>query len=62
MFSHELRALPTATRAKEGTGLGLAICKELIMRMEGELDFDSVVGAGTTFYFTLPVMPPHTRS
>jgi PAS domain S-box-containing protein len=62
IFEKFSQADSSSTRAKEGTGLGLAICKELIMRMDGELAFDSVVGSGTTFYFTLPVMPPQTRT
>jgi len=38
-----------------GTGLGLALCKELVEMHRGAIAVDSVLGAGTTFTFTLPV-------
>ncbi len=39
----------------QGTGLGLSICKTIIERLGGEIWVTSVLGEGTTFYFTLPL-------
>jgi signal transduction histidine kinase len=39
----------SSSRQYGGTGLGLAICKHLSDAMHGELDFESILGQGTTF-------------
>lgn len=42
------------TAGERGTGLGLMLCKELIEKQGGKIWIESVLNAGTTFYFTLP--------
>jgi chemotaxis family two-component system sensor kinase Cph1 len=37
-----------------GTGAGLAIARKMVEKHDGELWVESVVGQGTTFYFSLP--------
>lgn len=40
-----------------GTGLGLSISADIIRRHGGTIAVDSIIGEGTTFSITLPVLP-----
>ena len=47
-------------RIKKGHGLGLTIVRRIIERLGGQVGVESQLGAGSTFYFTLPAEEANT--
>ncbi|MCX8062588.1 MAG: ATP-binding protein, partial [Anaerolineales bacterium] len=56
IFQKFFRSEDPKVRENPGTGLGLNITKYLVELQGGQIWFESQLGIGTTFYFTIPVV------
>lgn len=64
IFERFTRSDDSVRRGIGGTGLGLSITRELVELMGGTISLDSVLGAGSTFWFelTFEVEPPDSAA
>lgn len=58
IFQKFSQADGSGQRKYGGTGLGLCLAKSMIEKMGGRIGFESVEGAGSSFYIALPVVVP----
>jgi signal transduction histidine kinase len=56
IFNKFFRADNAVKTKTDGSGLGLFVAKSIVDKHGGEIGFESTENAGTTFYFTLPIV------
>jgi signal transduction histidine kinase len=61
VFDAFWQADSSSTRTHGGVGLGLYIARRLVEMLDGRIEVESEVGAGTTFHVFLPLRPGSGR-
>lgn len=55
LFKIDSKVKRKGTNNEDGSGLGLILCKEFIEKNNGKIWVESILGEGSSFYFSLPV-------
>ena len=58
LFTPQMKTLSEARKDNKGAGIGLLLVKGFLEKNGGEIWIESVVGVGSSFYFTLPIEKP----
>jgi len=58
LFSPQMKTLSKARKDKKGAGIGLLLVKGFVEKNGGKVWVESIVGEGSSFYFTLPIEKP----
>lgn len=61
LFTPQLNALLKTRENKKGAGIGLLLVKGFLEKNGGEIWVESSEGAGSSFYFTLPIDKPSDK-
>ncbi len=62
LFTQFFRAEDREVREQTGWGLGLSIVKKMVEAQDGEINFESELGKGSTFTFTVPLAEDEAES
>jgi two-component system phosphate regulon sensor histidine kinase PhoR len=57
IFNRFFQAENATKHRKAGFGLGLKIAREIVEAHKGKIEVTSVLGQGSTFFFSIPVLP-----
>ena len=61
LFVPHVKSLSKAVEKNKGAGIGLLLVKGFLEKNEGQIWVESVVGKGSSFYFTLPINKPSDK-
>ena len=58
LFTPQVASLSKVRENDKGAGIGILLVKGFIEKNGGEIYVESVIGKGSSFYFTLPIEKP----
>jgi two-component system CheB/CheR fusion protein len=58
LFTPQMKSLSETRKKNKGAGIGLLLVKGFLEKNGGEIWVESIVGEGSSFYFTLPLEEP----
>lgn len=61
LFTPQMKTLSETRKKDKGAGIGLLLVKGFLEKNDGEIWVESIVGEGSSFYFTLPIDKPLHR-